>query len=104
MKLKYLLYSSIIGVTTLTGCNDAFLERSPQNINDQTYWSSVSDLETYANYFYSTLPGGVSNYDDTWSDNQVPRSLESYIWQQYAVPMTTGRKAPGLPFAVSTIS
>ena len=86
MKLKYLLYSSIIGVTTLTGCNDAFLERSPQNINDQTYWSSVSDLETYANYFYSTLPGGVSNYDDTWSDNQVPRSLESYIWQQYAVP------------------
>ena len=90
MKLKYLLYSSIIGVTTLTGCNDAFLERSPQNINDQTYWTSPSDLQTYANYFYSTLPGGVSNYDDTWSDNQVPRGVESYIWGQYAVPTEDG--------------
>ena len=86
MKLKYLLYSSIIGVTTLTGCNDAFLERSPQNINDQTYWTSPSDLQTYANAFYGILPHGVSNYDDTWSDNQVPRGVESYIWGQYAVP------------------
>ena len=86
MKLKYLLYSSIIGVTTLTGCNDAFLERSPQEINDQTYWTSPSDLQTYANAFYDILPHGVSNYDDTWSDNQVPRGVESYIWGQYAVP------------------
>ena len=86
MKLKYLLYSSIIGATTLTGCNDAFLERSPQEINDQTYWSTPSDLETYANAFYDILPHGVSNYDDTWSDNQVPRGIESYIWQQYSVP------------------
>lgn len=86
MKLKYLLYSSIIGAATLTSCNDAFLERAPQSINDQTFWSTPSDLETYANYFYSLLPGGVSNYDDTWSDNQVPRSPESYIWQQYSIP------------------
>lgn len=86
MKLKYLLYSSILGVASLTSCNDAFLERSPQSINDQTYWSTPSDLETYANAFYDILPGGVSNYDDTWSDNQVPRNIESYIWQQYAVP------------------
>lgn len=90
MKLKYLLYSSIIGVTTLTGCNDAFLERSPQNINDQTYWTSPSDLQTYANAFYDILPHGVSNYDDTWSDNQVPRGVESYIWGQYAVPTEDG--------------
>ena len=90
MKLKYLLYSSIIGVTTLTGCNDAFLERSPQNINDQTYWTSPSDLQTYANAFYGILPHGVSNYDDTWSDNQVPRGVESYIWGQYAVPTEDG--------------
>ena len=90
MKLKYLLYSSIIGVTTLTGCNDAFLERSPQEINDQTYWTSPSDLQTYANAFYDILPHGVSNYDDTWSDNQVPRGVESYIWGQYAVPTEDG--------------
>ena len=62
------------------------MERSPQEINDQTFWSTPSDLETYANAFYDILPGGVSNYDDTWSDNQVPRSMESYIWQQYSVP------------------
>ena len=86
MKLRYIFCSFIIGAVVLSSCNDAFLERSPQEINDQTFWSTPSDLETYANAFYDILPGGVSNYDDTWSDNQVPRSMESYIWQQYSVP------------------
>ena len=86
MKLRYIFCSFIIGAVALSSCNDAFLERSPQEINDQTFWSTPSDLETYANAFYDILPGGVSNYDDTWSDNQVPRSMESYIWQQYSVP------------------
>lgn len=91
MKLKYLLYSSIIlGVTTLTGCNDAFLERSPQEINDNTYWRTTTDLENYANAFYDILPGGVSNFDDTQSDNQVPRTPEAFIWGQYTEPTEGG--------------
>lgn len=34
MKLKYMIYMSTALLTT--GCNDAFLERAPQSLNDQT--------------------------------------------------------------------
>ena len=55
MKIKYLFY---IGVATLalSGCNDGFLERAPEAINDKTFWNTTGDLETYANQFYSYLP------------------------------------------------
>ncbi len=90
MKLKYLLYSSIIGTFALTGCNDSFLERSPQSLNDDTFWTSTGDLKTYANAFYDILPGGVTNYGDTDADDQVPSSINTFIWGQYVVPTEDG--------------
>ena len=93
MKLKHILYSSILGVATaasMTSCNDAFLERSPQSINDLTYWTNANDLKTYANAFYDILPAGVDNVSDTQSDNQVPSSINSFIWNQYTVPTENG--------------
>lgn len=85
---------NIIGVASflvlLGSCNDGFLERAPQNLNDQTFWTSVSDLEVYANNFYSTLPGGVNNLSDTDSDNQLPTNPNSFIWGQYSVPAEGG--------------
>lgn len=85
MKLKYLSY---IGVAALAmaGCNDSFLDRAPESINDQTFWSSPSDLETYANQFYSYLPGGVTSIADGESDDQVPNSISQYFWDQLSVP------------------
>ena len=50
MKLKYVLYMA--AALSLTGCNDSFLERGPQNLNDQSFWVSVNDLKAYANAFY----------------------------------------------------
>ena len=47
MKLKYVLYMA--AALSLTGCNDSFLERGPQNLNDQSFWVSVNDLKAYAN-------------------------------------------------------
>lgn len=49
MKLKYVLYMA--AALSLTGCNDSFLERGPQNLNDQSFWVSVDDLKAYANAF-----------------------------------------------------
>lgn len=89
MKFKYLLYMTT-ALCVFTGCNDSFLERAPQNINDNTFWSSVSDLETYANSFYGLLPTGVTSIADGSSDNQVPNALPSYIWNQYSVPAEGG--------------
>ncbi|WP_455591000.1 RagB/SusD family nutrient uptake outer membrane protein [Bacteroides sp.] len=88
MNLKYMIY--MVTALSLTSCNDAFLERSPQNLNDQTFWVSVNDLKAYANGFYSILPAGVSNLDDTNSDTQVPTNINTFLWGQYVVPVEGG--------------
>lgn len=88
MKLKYMIYMSTALLTT--GCNDAFLERVPQSLNDQTFWSTANDLKTYANGFYGLIPAGVSNLDDTNSDTQVPNSINTFLWGQYTVPTEGG--------------
>ena len=88
MKLKYILYMA--AALSLTGCNDSFLERGPQNLNDQSFWVSVDDLKAYANAFYGLIPGGVSVLDDTDSDIQVPNNINSFLWGQYVVPTEGG--------------
>ena len=88
MKLKYVLYMA--AALSLTGCNDSFLERGPQNLNDQSFWISVNDLKAYANAFYGLIPGGVSVLDDTDSDIQVPNDINSFLWGQYVVPTEGG--------------
>ena len=88
MKLKYVLYMA--AALSLTGCNDSFLERGPQNLNDQSFWVSVDDLKAYANAFYGLIPGGVSVLDDTDSDIQVPNNINSFLWGQYVVPTEGG--------------
>lgn len=67
-----------------------FLERGPQNLNDQSFWVSVNDLKSYANAFYGLIPGGVSVLDDTDSDIQVPNNINSFLWGQYVVPTEGG--------------
>lgn len=88
MKLKYTLY--LAAALLVSGCNDGFLDRSPQSLNDQTFWASTNDLKTYANAFYGILPGGVTNLGDTNSDDQVPNSINSFLWGQYVVPTEGG--------------
>ena len=89
MKLRYILYSAV-GMLLYTSCNDAFLERSPQSLNDNTFWTSTGDLRTYANAFYGILPGGVTNYGDTDADDQVPSGINQFLWGQYVVPTEDG--------------
>ena len=88
MKLKYIV--CIAASLSLAGCNDAFLERAPQSLNEQTFWSTANDLKTYANGFYGLIPAGVSNLDDTNSDTQVPNSINTFLWGQYVVPTEGG--------------
>lgn len=88
MKLKYIFY--VAAALSLSSCNDSFLERAPQALNDQSFWMSVNDLKAYANSFYGLIPGGVSVLDDTDSDTQVPNNINSFLWGQYVVPTEGG--------------
>ena len=95
MKLQYLLYMT--AALSLTSCNDAFLDRESQSINDGTFWNSVNDLRTYANAFYGILPGGVTNLGDEDSDNQVPFSptLSCGDNTQFRLKEEAGQRATG---------
>ncbi len=39
---------------SMTACNDSFLDRTPTNdLNDNAFWNTTSDLETYCNGIYN---------------------------------------------------
>lgn len=81
MKIKKLLFIGIASLV-LAGCNDGFLERSPEAINDMTFWKTTKDLETYANQYYGYLPSGLNSISDGESDNQVPNNIGQFFWGQ----------------------
>ena len=99
MKLKYIFFLS--AALSLTGCNDGFLDRGPQDLNDKTFWNTVKDLETYANAFYGILPDGVTNLGDENSDNQIPFKPNSILFR---LRMESGRRIIGETYATSIIS
>ncbi|NDV60359.1 RagB/SusD family nutrient uptake outer membrane protein [Bacteroides sp. 519] len=85
---KYKLFLAIIASITLQACNDGFLDRYQEAINDGTFWNTPNDLKTYANRFYSYFPSGLVSLGDGSSDNQVPHSRPDFFWNEYPIPNT----------------
>ncbi|MFI3316642.1 MAG: RagB/SusD family nutrient uptake outer membrane protein [Rikenellaceae bacterium] len=64
--IKNIALVSLLSVAT-TACNDSFLDRTPtHNLNDNSYWNTLTDLETYnkgiyneagSNYYYHFMNG-----------------------------------------------
>lgn len=79
----------------ITGCNDGFMSRFPEAINDETFWNTTEDLKTYANQFYGHLPAGLNSTSDGESDNQVPNNKPSFFWDQAPVPESGGNWSKG---------
>jgi len=68
------------------------LDKYPlDEITEETYWKSSTDLELYINQFYPSLRG-VQNYFnlDEHSDNLKPSSLSSVLNGTRSVPATGG--------------
>lgn len=81
MKLKKLLYITAItvGCGLQTACNDDYLQKIPEDgINQEAFFKTVSDLETYTNGFYGMI--GAS-YDDLFSDN-IGHGTGDYTFSQ----------------------
>lgn len=72
------------------------MDRYPlDKINDANYWTSVSDLKTYANQFYPVMSRINAYQTDNNSDNQAPASINSFTWNEYVVPASGGGWAKG---------
>lgn len=49
---KYMIMGAV--ALSVTACNDSFLDRTPTNdLNDNAFWNTTSDLETYCNGIYN---------------------------------------------------
>ncbi len=93
IKMKFsTLFLAFFLLLGITGCNDAFMEKYPKDkINDQNYWRTTSDLETYVNQFYPNHIGILHGYtEDNKSDNQGVREKPAYIWNETTVPVSGG--------------
>ena len=67
MKMKkYILVLSFASL--LIGCNDDFMERYPlDNVTDENFWQSESDLKLYLNELYPTY---IKGHGDGWSQDK----------------------------------
>lgn len=91
MKSIYSIYTAMLaGMLVLSACNDDYLEKYPlDRINDNTYWSSASDIEMYANQFYVDLKN--PNYiwmNDNSTDNNGPGVRNTYVWNESTLPVS----------------
>ena len=69
MKQLKIIYAvaTFMGCALFTGCNDDYLQKYPEDsLNEEAFFKTVTDLETYTNGFYGMF--GAS-YDDLFSDN-----------------------------------
>ncbi|MCE6991995.1 RagB/SusD family nutrient uptake outer membrane protein [Dyadobacter sp. CY323] len=100
--MKKILFTTLISAFLVTGCNDNFLERFPEDkISDGNFWKTGADFKMYAAQFYPNLyDARLAWYTlDNFSDNQVPSSRNPYTWGEYPIPSSGGGwdKADWLP-------
>src|SRR5699024_4004122 len=91
MKFKSIIILLLIGgiAFSLASCTK-ILDREPKNaITDLNYWKTPEDLKLYCNNFYTSLYTPDQNAD-VQSDNCVPNSPDSWLYNQAVVPESGG--------------
>lgn len=71
--------ATFMGCALFTRCNDDYLQKYPEDsLNEEAFFKTVTDLETYTNGFYGMF--GAS-YDDLFSDN-IGHGTGDYTFSQ----------------------
>lgn len=75
----------------LYGCEDV-LDKAPlDEITEEVYWKSVTDLELYVNQFYPAFRGQENYFNlDENSDNLKPASISEVLNGTRSIPSTGG--------------
>jgi len=85
---RYIILATGLAMAIMSSCNVTDL--SPiDSLTDKSYWNSVTDLELYANGLYGYLASPTSTGDNT-SDNFVPRTYSSLLFDENTVPASGG--------------
>ena len=55
--------ATFMGCALFTGCNDDYLQKYPEDsLNEEAFFKTVTDLETYTNGFYGMLEPRMTIY------------------------------------------
>lgn len=87
-KLTSFILFAIMGLA-LVSCEDVLTKNPLTKFTEDNYWTSETNVELYANYFYNTFAGygkgasGSTFYFPTLNDNQVGRDFVN--WKSTAV-------------------
>lgn len=95
--MKRIFLCFFIGAFLLTSCED-YLDRTPlDQITNENYWKTASDLELYVNQYYTSFPGftvgaqsgGIFVIDNN-SDNMVPAAFNTTLGGVSTLPASGG--------------
>ncbi|QBR12929.1 RagB/SusD family nutrient uptake outer membrane protein [Sphingobacterium sp. CZ-2] len=74
MKTNKILFTGILSMSLLAGCNDDFLDRYPESKRSEAnFWQSKSDFELYANTLYPKYLAGFGT--DFQANNVDPKGI-----------------------------
>ena len=87
MKLKYIA-SAVVACGMLQACD--YTDLKPlEGFSDPTFWQSVDDLELYATGLFGNF-GSATAFADEESDNMVPATISSYLFDTYVTANASG--------------
>lgn len=89
-KNKILLMASVACTFMFTSCSDLLDLYPEDSLSDPKFWTSVQDLELYANGFYGILPGAQGPGADDESDCYVNEKPKTWIFNLETIPTSGG--------------
>lgn len=90
MKTKDILLGltfPLLWIAGLTSCDVTDLEPR-DSITDESFWNTVTDLQSYAEGFYQNLSAPSAEKDGT-SDDRLTSSPSSWLFNEYTVPSSS---------------
>lgn len=104
-KNKILLIAAVACTSMFSSCSDLLDLYPEDSLSDPKFWTSVQDLELYANGFYGILPGAQGPGADDESDcyvNEKPKTWIS-ILKRFLLPAADGEMETGETSVPATI-
>ena len=85
-KNKILLIAAVACTSMFSSCSDLLDLYPEDSLSDPKFWTSVQDLELYANGFYGILPGAQGPGADDESDCYVNEKPKTWIFNLETIP------------------
>ena len=89
-KNKILLIAAVACTSMFSSCSDLLDLYPEDSLSDPKFWTSVQDLELYANGFYGILPGAQGPGADDESDCYVNEKPKTWIFNLETIPTSGG--------------